>query len=52
MDQTDGCLTTGFAGQTLFALTGGGVVGEESVLLQVIAVNGAGGYDVVLVLVH
>lgn len=52
MDQTDGCLTTGFAGQTLFALASGGIVEEESVLLQVIAVDGAGGDDVVLVLAH
>lgn len=43
-------LTARVAGQTL-ALVGGGVVWEERVLL-VIAVNGTGGYDVILVLAH
>lgn len=43
-------LTARVAGQT-HALVGGGVVWEERVLL-VIAVNGTGGYDVILVLAH
>lgn len=43
-------LTTGVAGEA-FALAGGGVVGKQGVLL-VVAVDGARGDDVVLVLVH
>lgn len=43
-------LTVCFAGQPL-ALIGGGVVWEERVLL-VVAVDGTGSYDVILVLAH
>lgn len=50
MSTSSGRLTTGVAGETL-ALAGGGVVRQQGVLL-VVAVDGTGGDDVVLVLVH